>query len=34
MPDAIQERMKEIQTARETTQPIREKTGGSTFANP
>ncbi len=33
-PAAIQVRVKEIQTAREATQPIREKTGGSTFANP
>jgi UDP-N-acetylmuramate dehydrogenase len=30
----IQERMQEIQKARAETQPIREKTGGSTFANP
>lgn len=30
----IQTRMKEIQASREATQPIREKTGGSTFANP
>jgi len=32
--DAIQARMKEIQDAREASQPVREKTGGSTFANP
>jgi len=32
--DAIQARMKEIQELRESTQPVREKTGGSTFANP
>lgn len=31
---AIQQRMQEIQQSRSTTQPIREKTGGSTFANP
>jgi UDP-N-acetylmuramate dehydrogenase len=31
---AIQERMNEIRATRESTQPIREKTGGSTFANP
>jgi UDP-N-acetylmuramate dehydrogenase len=30
----IQDRMDEIRKAREATQPIREKTGGSTFANP
>ena len=33
-PDAIRARMKEIQNQRETSQPVREKTGGSTFANP
>jgi len=33
-PAAIEARMKEIQTARAASQPIREKTGGSTFANP
>jgi len=32
--DAIGKRMAEIQTAREATQPIRARTGGSTFANP
>ncbi len=32
--DAIQERMKAVQHHRETVQPIREKTGGSTFKNP
>ncbi len=32
--DAIQTRMNEIQTSRADSQPIREKTGGSTFANP
>jgi len=32
--EAIQARMKEIQDAREVSQPVREKTGGSTFANP
>jgi UDP-N-acetylmuramate dehydrogenase len=31
---AIQARMKDIQESRETTQPVRERTGGSTFANP
>ncbi|HEV8013921.1 MAG TPA: UDP-N-acetylmuramate dehydrogenase [Stellaceae bacterium] len=31
---AIARRMTEIQTAREASQPIRAKTGGSTFANP
>ena len=30
----IEERMSEIMTRREASQPIREKTGGSTFANP
>lgn len=30
----IQARMKNIQESRETTQPVRERTGGSTFANP
>ncbi len=30
----IQARMKEIQENREATQPVRERTGGSTFANP
>lgn len=33
-PGAIRARMKEIQDQRETSQPVREKTGGSTFANP
>jgi UDP-N-acetylmuramate dehydrogenase len=32
--DAIQRRMAEIQTEREASQPIRARTGGSTFANP
>ncbi|NDC56876.1 MAG: UDP-N-acetylenolpyruvoylglucosamine reductase, partial [Alphaproteobacteria bacterium] len=31
---AIAARMKEIHNKRSSTQPIREKTGGSTFANP
>ncbi|WP_341913150.1 UDP-N-acetylmuramate dehydrogenase [Ferrovibrio terrae] len=31
---AIQQRMDEIQAAREASQPIRTRTGGSTFANP
>jgi UDP-N-acetylmuramate dehydrogenase len=31
---AIRARMNEVQTHRETAQPIREKTGGSTFKNP
>jgi UDP-N-acetylmuramate dehydrogenase len=33
-PTAIAQRMRETQTKRETTQPIRTRTGGSTFANP
>ena len=33
-PDAIRQRMNEVQSHRETAQPIREKTGGSTFKNP
>ncbi|WP_293676342.1 UDP-N-acetylmuramate dehydrogenase [uncultured Phenylobacterium sp.] len=33
-PAAVQARMEEITRRRETTQPIREKTGGSTFKNP
>jgi len=33
-PAAIEARMTEITQRRETTQPIREKTGGSTFKNP
>ncbi len=33
-PDAIVQRMGEIRAAREATQPIRARTGGSTFRNP
>jgi UDP-N-acetylmuramate dehydrogenase len=33
-PAAVSARMKEIKERREASQPIREKTGGSTFANP
>jgi len=33
-PAAIGRRMVEIQTAREASQPVRTRTGGSTFANP
>jgi UDP-N-acetylmuramate dehydrogenase len=33
-PEAIWRRMNEVQSHRETAQPIREKTGGSTFKNP
>ncbi|WP_213769615.1 UDP-N-acetylmuramate dehydrogenase [Bradyrhizobium sp. dw_78] len=33
-PEAIRARMAEVQHHRETAQPIREKTGGSTFKNP
>ncbi len=33
-PETILARMHEIQTARESSQPIRTRTGGSTFANP
>ncbi len=33
-PIAVTERMSEITARRETSQPIREKTGGSTFKNP
>ena len=33
-PDEIERRMKEIMEKREASQPIRERTGGSTFANP
>ena len=33
-PEAVQARIAEITSRRETTQPIREKTGGSTFKNP
>jgi UDP-N-acetylmuramate dehydrogenase len=32
--DVVEGRMAEIATARETSQPIRTRTGGSTFANP
>ena len=34
IPQAIRKRMDEVQSHRETAQPIREKTGGSTFKNP
>lgn len=33
-PDAVRARIAEITSRREATQPIREKTGGSTFKNP
>ncbi len=33
-PEVIRSRMNEVQNHRETAQPIREKTGGSTFKNP
>jgi UDP-N-acetylmuramate dehydrogenase len=33
-PEAIRARMNEVQAHREAAQPIREKTGGSTFQNP
>jgi len=33
-PEAIRARMAEVQSHRETAQPIRDKTGGSTFKNP
>ncbi|RYE38865.1 MAG: UDP-N-acetylenolpyruvoylglucosamine reductase, partial [Hyphomicrobiales bacterium] len=33
-PEFIRARMSEVQQHRETAQPIREKTGGSTFKNP
>jgi UDP-N-acetylmuramate dehydrogenase len=33
-PEVIRARMHDVQTHRETAQPIREKTGGSTFKNP
>ena len=33
-PQAIRKRMDEVQSHRESAQPIREKTGGSTFKNP
>ncbi len=32
--DAIKKRMDEVQNHRETVQPVKEKTGGSTFKNP
>ncbi len=32
--DTVRQRLKDIKTKRTETQPIREKTGGSTFANP
>lgn len=32
--ELVRERLKEIKAKRQTTQPISEKTGGSTFANP
>jgi len=32
--DVVRERLKEIKAKRQSTQPISEKTGGSTFANP
>lgn len=32
--DIVKSRLKDIKTRRQTTQPISEKTGGSTFANP
>ena len=34
VPEAVAARMDEITAKRESTQPIREKTGGSTFKNP
>jgi len=34
VPEAVTARINEITSRRETTQPIREKTGGSTFKNP
>jgi UDP-N-acetylmuramate dehydrogenase len=34
VPEKIRARMDEVQNHRETAQPIREKTGGSTFKNP
>jgi UDP-N-acetylmuramate dehydrogenase len=34
VPDVIKARMDEISEKREATQPIRDRTGGSTFANP
>jgi len=33
-PETIDEKMREIMASREASQPIRERTGGSTFANP
>lgn len=33
-PTSIKARMKDIQESREASQPVRERTGGSTFANP
>ncbi len=33
-PDAVQARMADIMAAREDSQPVRERTGGSTFKNP
>ena len=33
-PEAVTERMEAITARREASQPIREKTGGSTFKNP
>lgn len=33
-PEEINEKMREIMASREASQPIRERTGGSTFANP
>lgn len=33
-PTAIHERIRQIQASREATQPIRDRTGGSTFKNP
>ena len=33
-PDAVRARLKDIKAKRQDTQPIAEKTGGSTFANP
>lgn len=33
-PDVVRDRLKDIKTKRQDSQPITEKTGGSTFANP
>lgn len=33
-PEAVQARMRDIMTKREETQPVKERTGGSTFKNP